>query len=122
LKNKEVNKMPAYDGTGPRGMGPMTGRGMGYCAEYASNPNYFGAGRRIGRGFSRGRGFGQDSVYNPRGLLRPRFMSTEISGGYAENPYHPPTKEEELAALNNDRKKINSQLSGIEKRIKELSK
>jgi Family of unknown function (DUF5320) len=23
--------MPGFDGTGPRGMGPMTGRGMGYC-------------------------------------------------------------------------------------------
>ena len=24
--------MPGYDGTGPRGQGPMTGRGEGYCA------------------------------------------------------------------------------------------
>jgi hypothetical protein len=24
--------MPGFDGTGPRGFGPMTGRGMGYCA------------------------------------------------------------------------------------------
>jgi hypothetical protein len=24
--------MPGYDGTGPMGMGPMTGGGMGYCA------------------------------------------------------------------------------------------
>jgi len=23
--------MPRYDGTGPRGAGPMTGRGEGYC-------------------------------------------------------------------------------------------
>jgi len=23
--------MPRYDGTGPRGKGPRTGRGMGYC-------------------------------------------------------------------------------------------
>jgi Family of unknown function (DUF5320) len=23
--------MPGLDGTGPNGMGPMTGRGMGYC-------------------------------------------------------------------------------------------
>ncbi|RPJ64087.1 MAG: hypothetical protein EHM12_00630 [Dehalococcoidia bacterium] len=23
--------MPGFDGTGPAGMGPMTGRGMGYC-------------------------------------------------------------------------------------------
>ena len=24
--------MPAFDGTGPRGLGPMTGQGEGYCA------------------------------------------------------------------------------------------
>ncbi|MBN1956398.1 MAG: DUF5320 domain-containing protein [Anaerolineae bacterium] len=24
--------MPGFDGTGPRGAGPMTGRGEGYCA------------------------------------------------------------------------------------------
>ena len=23
--------MPGYDGTGPKGLGPMTGRGSGYC-------------------------------------------------------------------------------------------
>jgi hypothetical protein len=23
--------MPGFNGTGPRGIGPMTGRGMGYC-------------------------------------------------------------------------------------------
>jgi len=26
--------MPLGDGTGPAGMGPMTGRAMGYCAGY----------------------------------------------------------------------------------------
>ena len=25
--------MPGFDRTGPRGMGPMTGWGMGYCAQ-----------------------------------------------------------------------------------------
>jgi len=24
--------MPGFDGTGPRGLGPMTGRGLGFCA------------------------------------------------------------------------------------------
>ncbi|MEM2916545.1 MAG: DUF5320 domain-containing protein [Candidatus Woesearchaeota archaeon] len=43
--------MPGFDGTGPMGLGPMTGRGMGLC----------GRGFRLGfgRGFGRfGRGFG----------------------------------------------------------------
>ncbi len=47
--------MPWGDRTGPLGMGPMTGRGFGYCAGYAA-PGYantgFGMGRR-GRGFRR---------------------------------------------------------------------
>ncbi len=41
--------MPGFDGTGPRGMGPMTGRGMGPCG------GGYGYGRR--GGFGRGRGF-----------------------------------------------------------------
>lgn len=39
--------MPAFDGTGPAGRGPMTGWGRGPCA---------GSGRGMGRGFGR-RGF-----------------------------------------------------------------
>lgn len=31
---KEVVTMPAGDGTGPLGFGPMTGRAAGYCAGY----------------------------------------------------------------------------------------
>ena len=36
LKNteKEVINMPLGDGTGPAGMGPMTGRAAGYCAGF----------------------------------------------------------------------------------------
>jgi len=35
--------MPAFDGTGPQGKGPLTGRGMGRC----------GGGQGKGRGFGR---------------------------------------------------------------------
>jgi hypothetical protein len=30
--------MPRFDGTGPMGQGPMTGRGTGYCAVQVSPP------------------------------------------------------------------------------------
>jgi hypothetical protein len=51
-------KMPRGDGTGPNSQGPMTGRGMGYCAGF-DTPGYtnVGVGRGMGRGLARGRGF-----------------------------------------------------------------
>ncbi|MBN2076411.1 MAG: DUF5320 domain-containing protein [Dehalococcoidales bacterium] len=54
--------MPSGDRTGPAGMGPMTGRGAGYCTGYTwpgflsriPGRRWFGIGRRNrgnGRGF-----------------------------------------------------------------------
>jgi len=45
--------MPAGDRTGPRGMGPMTGRGAGYCAGYPT-PGFMNpyGGRGFGAGYS----------------------------------------------------------------------
>jgi len=50
--------MPGFNGTGPNGMGPMSGRAMGYCAGNAVSTRSFrgrggcgfgmGAGRRVG--------------------------------------------------------------------------
>jgi len=80
---EEVNKMPGYDGTGPAGMGPMTGGARGRCDPYGaydpygspysshrSYPSAYGLGRprrgigrgffgRGGRGQGRGRGRGR---------------------------------------------------------------
>jgi hypothetical protein len=58
--------MPFGDGTGPRGMGPMTGRGAGYCiglgrprfTNTAFGRGWFGFNRGLGRGIGRGRGRG----------------------------------------------------------------
>ena len=47
--------MPRFDRTGPRGMGPLTGRGLGPC----------GGGHGFGRGFGR-RGF----YYEPEPLTK----------------------------------------------------
>ncbi len=65
--------MSVRDGTGPAGMGPMTGRGAGFCASaemqqravargrFGGFGNGFGVGRGMGRGCGRGmgRGFGR---------------------------------------------------------------
>lgn len=59
--------MPFGDGTGPAGMGPMTGRGAGFCSGFSApgytgaaparrwfNVNWFGFGRRPRWGRGRG--------------------------------------------------------------------
>ncbi len=58
---KKGNNMPRFDGTGPDGRGPITGRGMGNCAE--------GAGRfgRRGRGMGFGRRFHPDCPFAEEG-------------------------------------------------------
>lgn len=38
--------MPGGDGTGPRGMGPYTGRGLGNCSPAPRNRNFYGRGFR----------------------------------------------------------------------------
>jgi len=73
IKRKEVMEMPFGDGTGPLGLGPMTGRAAGFCAGFGrpgfTNPmpgypysyGYSGPapvwprwGWGFGRGFGRG--------------------------------------------------------------------
>ena len=65
--------MPAFNGTGPQGAGPMTGRGLGSCGGGQAYGR--GIGRGLGRGFGRGLGFGR---------------------GFGVG-YHQPTKVEETA-------------------------
>jgi len=43
LNGKEVSTMPLGDGTGPLGLGPMTGRAAGFCAGYPV-PGYMNPG------------------------------------------------------------------------------
>ncbi len=43
--------MPGFDGTGPLGQGPMTGRGFGPCGLGLGWRRRFGAGRGLGRYF-----------------------------------------------------------------------
>ena len=51
--------MPGFDGTGPSGLGPRTGRGMGPC----------GRGLGFRRGYGRGMGFGRGLVVDLAGSL-----------------------------------------------------
>jgi len=117
--------MPAGDGTGPAGLGPMTGRAAGYCAGYPvpgyMNPipgrGYWGWGRGGGRGW------------------RHWFYATGLTGwqraamgwpGFAgvapaAVPYAAaPSTEQQLDALKGQAEYLEDALAGIRKRIEEL--
>lgn len=61
--------MPARNGTGPMGQGPMTGRGLGPCRR--------SAGYGLGRGYGRGMGYGYRSA-DLRSLDTERTLQTQI--------------------------------------------
>ena len=64
--------MPGFDQTGPAGIGPGTGRGMGPCGGRAYRKGFhLAAGGGFGRGFGRGRG----SCWNA--YAEPEPLSTE---------------------------------------------
>lgn len=113
--------MPGGDGTGPLGMGPMTGRGAGYCAGndvpgYANAiPGGFG-GRGRGMGFGRGRGFG-------RGLGRGLGWIGMLAGGLlARNMFAGGTAAavDEKTVLTRQAKAMEGALADIKRRLGDL--
>ena len=132
--------MPAGDGTGPRGMGPMTGRGAGYCGGYDA-PGYanpipgrgFGMGRgrggAWGGGWGRGRGWRHQ--YYATGVPGwARFGSAPVWGAPpawgappppAYGPYAaPPPPEQEAEFLRTQAEWLKEQLDAMSRRITEL--
>jgi len=103
--------MPRGDGTGPAGMGPMTGRAAGYCAGY-NMPGYMNPyGGRMGAGFGRGRGRWWDYPY----------PATAWDAPYGAYPYAPPYSEaQEKEALQNQVKIFEDQITSLRNRIEEL--
>ncbi len=106
--------MPRGDGTGPAGMGPMTGRAAGYCAGY-SVPGFMNPyGGRFGGGFGRGRGFGW------RRWGYPTSAPYGIAP-YGAVPYGPSySAEQETELLRNQAKSLEEQLEQIQKRLNDL--
>jgi hypothetical protein len=108
--------MPRGDGTGPAGMGPMTGRAAGYCAGY-SVPGFANPIPRRGMGFGWGRGMGFG--------FRGRRRAFPFFGYGYDYPYASPyavetTPQQEVEALQNQSKYLESTLEEIKKRITEL--
>lgn len=94
--------MPRGDGTGPMGLGPMTGRGTGYCAGYPA-PGFMspGFGRRYS-GWGRGRGW------------RSRYQPIQ-----SQREYYP-TKNEEKEMLNQELKSLEQDITLIKKRLQDF--
>jgi hypothetical protein len=120
--------MPRGDRTGPAGMGPMSGRGAGFCAGYGV-PGYMnplpGAGawgRGMGmRGGGRGRGY--RNMYWATGLLGWQRAAMGFPGAYPYGgpaPFYEPSAEQELTALRSQVKFMEEGLRETQERIKEL--
>lgn len=98
--------MPRGDRTGPMGMGPMTGRGAGFCADYGL-PGFINA--IPGRG---GMGLG-------RGRCRGFGMGIGWRQGWAVQPVSN-SQSDELASLKSQAKYFKEALQSINSRISEF--
>jgi hypothetical protein len=82
--------MPWGDGTGPWGLGPMTGRAAGYCAGY-SVPGYMNPIPGFGFGFGFGRGFRRWLWTYPWYGSPPPYMTYGRGYGYPWSIYATPS-------------------------------
>ena len=106
--------MPLGDRTGPRGMGPMTGRVAGYCAGY-SVPGYMNPIPRRSLGF--GRGFGRGFAWRRAGYAWGNdYGCTPLYPVYPERV----SAKDEAGMLAEEAKALEGELQIIRKRIKEL--
>lgn len=115
--------MPAGDGTGPVGQGPMTGRGLGFCAGY-SMPGYAWGGPGRGFGGHGGGGRGWRNRFWATGLTgwqRAGFGAPFAYGQPMPAPAATVTAEQELGALRAQAQQFEVALENIQKRIDELA-
>ena len=128
--------MPGGDGTGPGGMGPMTGRAAGYCAGYPV-PGFMNPipGRGFG-GWGRGGGWGRRNMFYATGLTgwqRAASGYPAVGGAPYAAPYTAPytapygvpyapaiPREQEVEALKGQAEYLEDALDGVNKRIQEL--
>ena len=89
--------MPGFDGTGPRGLGSMTGGGRGLCSPWGGEPRRYALPRRASYAFP------DYGAYNFR-QSAPRV-----------------TREQELEFLKGKAEALKDELKGLEMQIGKLS-
>jgi len=111
--------MPAGNGTGPLGMGPMTGRAAGYCAGFG-RPGFMtpGAGRGMGFGFrGGGRGRRRRGFWcGPWAAAAPEFWGW----GHAAAGVAGPTRQQEQEMLQGQVENLENTLAELKQRLSEL--
>jgi len=122
--------MPGGDGTGPMGMGPMSGRAMGYCAGTpvdGEDNETGGRGVRRGlvRGFGRGRGQGDRGQRNRlrAGALGGRGNRREqanVSRSHETDDRPLGERTRELQGLKQQAESVEQQLEQLREQIEDL--
>ena len=109
--------MPRGNGTGPAGMGPMTGRAMGYCGGYGG-PGFTVAapGRVCGRGAFRGRAFWPGSWCRPAADYGRR---PQVGARWPWRAWRI-SREDELEYLKEQASALKEELGVISDRISEM--
>lgn len=97
--------MPRRDGTGPIGLGSMTGKGLGFCSDYATPVK----GMHRGFGLGYGRGF--------------RRMNCSFNGfrGKSKTSYYAFSGAEEKKVLAQEIEFLENQLKNTKKRLNDMS-
>lgn len=124
----EVTEMPFGDRTGPRGMGPMTGRRLGFCTGYAQPGRYTapGGGSQWGGGRSGfgggGGGWGHRNWFRATGLNR--WQRAGWNGPYpSPEPITAPVNEEDEALfLRREAEDLERALTEVKNRLEEMEK
>jgi len=111
--------MPGGDGTGPAGLGRMTGRAAGYCAGYSDigtvNPGF---GRGYGLGYGRSLGLGMRRGHRGRWAV----PYTDYRYGRPPFPVSEPTTtlQQEIDRLERQAEYFTGALQDIKQRIDAL--
>ena len=108
--------MPGFDGTGPMGMGSMTGGARGWCNPYGRSFAQGGLGPWFGWGRGRGRGFRH--MYWATGM--PGWMRFGPDGPWGFPSAAPYTREEEMAFLKDQAASLKDRLDAIDTRLREI--